>query len=224
LNDGKKDQRGVKKKLRYLLIVIVLVALVFLAQVIFFIYILSDSCQYSPTDAIVVFAGTPSRIEKGYELTHNRYSKHLIISPAKPAALVKYDKKYGWREGFKHIYETKARTTFENAVYVKRLIEKHQFKSVLLVTSTWHLPRSYLLLKTQLLFSGVKIYRVGSDCASNGRPFWWGSPKIRKLVYGEFAQLWGSAGEYFLYLLKGKLSEKNLKDMAILKGYKQFPH
>ena len=154
----------------------------------------------------------------------NGHSKHLIISPAKPAALVKYDKKYGWKKSSEHIYETKARTTFENAVYVKRLIEKHQFKSVLLVTSTWHMPRSYLLLKSQLLFSGVKIYRVGSDCAPNGRASWWGPPKIRKLVYGEFAQLWGSVGEYFLYLLKGKLSEKNLKDMAIFKGYKQFLH
>jgi hypothetical protein len=79
------------------------------------------------------------------------------------------------------------------------------------------MPRSYFLLKAQLLFTGVKIYRVGSDCASDGRLSWWGSPKIRKPVYGEFTQLWGSVGEYFLYLLKGKLPEKNLKDMAIFK-------
>ena len=38
-------------------------------------------------------------------LIRNGYSKHLIISPEKPAEIVKYDKKYGWRKGFKHIYE-----------------------------------------------------------------------------------------------------------------------
>ena len=193
-------------------------AFVFLAQVIFFIYALSDSCQYTNADAVVVFGGGAGRIEKGYELISNGYSKHLIISPAKPVALVKYDNKYGWRQGFKHIYETKARTTFENAVYIKRLIEKHHFKSVLLVTSTWHMPRSYFLLKTQLLFSGIQIYRVGSDCSSNVRPSWWETPQIRKLVYGEFVQLWGSVGEYFIYLLNGKLPEKNLKEMTIFKS------
>ena len=217
MKDDNKDQRGVKRKLRYFLIPIVLVALVFLAQVIFFIYALSDSCQYTNADAVVVFGGGAGRIEKGYELISNGYSKHLIISPAKPVSLVKYDNKYGWRQGFKHIYETKARTTFENAVYIKRLIAKHHFKSVLLVTSTWHMPRSYFLLKTQLLFSGIQIYRVVSDCSSPGRILWWESPKIRKLVYREFAELWGSVGEYFIYLLNGKLPEKNLKEMAIFK-------
>ena len=167
---------------------------------------------------MVVFGGGAGRIEKGYDLIRNGYSKHLIISPAKPVSLVKYDKKYGWRKGFKHIYETKARTTFENAAYIKRLIEKHHFKSVLLVTSTWHMPRSYFLLKTQLLFSGIKIYRIGSDCSPTERISWWESPKMRKLVYGEFFQLWGSVGEYFIYLLNGKLPEKNLKEMAIFKS------
>ena len=123
MKDDNKDQRGGKRKLRYFLIPIVFVALVFLAQVIFFIYALSDSCQYTKTDAVIVFGGSAERIEKGYELISNGYSKHLIISPAKPAALVKYDNKYGWGQGFKHIYETKARTTFENTIYIKRLIE-----------------------------------------------------------------------------------------------------
>lgn len=212
-----KDQRGGKRKLRYFLIAIVFVTLVFSVQVIFFIYTLSDSCQYTNVDAVIVFGGGAGRIEKGYDLIRNGYSKHLIISPAKPAVIAKYDKKYGWRQGFRHIYETKARTTFENAVYIKRLIEKHHFRSILLVTSTWHMPRSYFFLKTQLLFSGIKIYRFGSDCSSNGRLSWWESPKIRKLVYGEFVQLWGSVGEYFIYLLNGKLPEKNLKEMAIFK-------
>jgi len=217
LKDDNKDQRGGKRKLRYFLIPIVFVAFVFFAQVIFFIYALSESCQYTNADAVVVFGGGAGRIEKGYELISNGYSKHLIISPAKPVSLVKYDNKYGWKKNFKHIYETKARTTFENAIYIKRLIEKHHFTSVLLVTSTWHMPRSYLLLKTQLFFSGIQIYRVGSDCSSNLRPSWWATPQIRKFVYDEFIQLWGSVGEYFIYLLNGKLPEKNLKEMAVFK-------
>jgi uncharacterized SAM-binding protein YcdF (DUF218 family) len=218
LKDDNKDQRGVKRKLRYFLIPIVLVALVFLAQVIFFIYALSDSCQYTNADAVVVFGGNAGRIEKGYDLISNGYSKHLIISPAKPYELVNYDKRYDWKQDSKHIYETKARTTFENAVYIKLLIAEHHFKSVLLVTSTWHMPRSYFLLKTQLLFSGIKIYRVGSVCSSTGRLSWWESAKIRKLVYREFAKLWGSVGEYFIYLLNGKLPEKNLKEILIFKS------
>ena len=218
MKDDNKDQKVGKRKLKYFLIAIVFVAFVFLAQAIFFINVLSDSCQYTDADAVVVFGGGAGRIEKGYELINNGYSKHVIISPAKSAALVKFDKKYGWRQDFKHIYETKARTTFENAVYIKRLIAKHHFKSVLLVTSTWHMPRSYFLLKTQLLFSGVKIYRVASDCSSNGRLSFWESSTIRKLVYREFAKLWGSVGEYFIYLFNGKLPEKNLIEMIIFKN------
>ena len=210
-----KGQRVGKRKLRFFLIAIVFVALVFSAQVMFFVYMLSGSCQYTNADAVIVFGGSADRIEKGYDAIRNGYSMHLIISPAKPSAIAKYDKKYGWRQDFKHIYEAKARTTFENAVYIKRLIAKHHFKSVLLVTSTWHMPRSYFLLKTQLLFAGIQIYRVGSDCSSIDRLSCWEAPKIRKLVYREFAKLWGSVGEYFIYLINGKLPEKNLKEMVI---------
>jgi hypothetical protein len=221
LKDDNKDQRGVKRKLRYFLIAIVFMALVFLAQVIFFIYALSDSCQYTKTDAVIVFGGSAERIEKGYDLIRNGYSKHLIISPANLETVENYDQKYGWKKNFKHIYETKARTTFENAVYVKRLIAKHHFKSVLLVTSTGHMPRSYFFLKTQLLFSGIQIYRVRSDCSSNQSPSWWESSQTRKRVYTEYVRLWGSMGEFFIYMFRGKLPEKNPKEAAIYKKFKK---
>ncbi len=55
------------------------------------------------------------------------------------------------------VIEPEARTTFENALLTGDIIQKEGFKKVLLVTSSYHMPRSLLLLKLKLNGSGTEI-------------------------------------------------------------------
>ncbi len=43
------------------------------------------------------------------------------------------------------ITEEKSMDTYENAQYVKEIADKHQFKKIVLITSAFHMKRSYLL-------------------------------------------------------------------------------
>jgi uncharacterized SAM-binding protein YcdF (DUF218 family) len=43
------------------------------------------------------------------------------------------------------ITEAKSIDTYENAQYVKEIADKHQFKKIVLITSAFHMKRSYLL-------------------------------------------------------------------------------
>jgi uncharacterized SAM-binding protein YcdF (DUF218 family) len=56
-----------------------------------------------------------------------------------------------------YIIEEQADTTFANALHVAKLIKEHRLTSVLLVTSDYHMPRSFFLLKLTTLTSGCRI-------------------------------------------------------------------
>ncbi len=77
------------------------------------------------------------------------------------------------------IIENQARTTYENAVYVKRWLSEYNFdmslelrteldNTVYLVTSALHLPRSVLVFEKQ----GVDVIPVSSGIAIDHQPSW----------------------------------------------------
>lgn len=61
--------------------------------------------------------------------------------------------------GEKIIVETQSRTTKENVVYTKQILDKIQAQRVILVTSAFHLPRSYALFKK----IGIDAIPVATD-------------------------------------------------------------
>ena len=64
--------------------------------------------------------------------------------------------------------EDKSRTTGENALYSKRLLEKKQIDTVYLVTQAWHMPRSVSI------FEKVGFNVVPAPTAyESGKPFVW---------------------------------------------------
>jgi uncharacterized SAM-binding protein YcdF (DUF218 family) len=91
-----------------------------------------------------------------------------------------------------------------NALHSARLIKKHRLKSVLLVTSDYHMPRSLVLLKMTTMGSGCRIdtHKVAtrfSDPADRT-----GSRLSRlKITYNEMVQLWGSLVEGGLHAWAG---------------------
>ncbi len=92
------------------------------------------------------------------------------------------------------ISEPYAATTYENAHYVSQIIREHGFDSVILVTSWYHMPRSYLLLRLHLLGSGAKII----SCAVGQRPSALSGLIKSRFVRGEFIKFWGSLAEWGL--------------------------
>ncbi len=101
---------------------------------------------------IVVLTGGKGRIDKGLQLLKDNKGRFLLISGVFEERNIK--NKYNITE-YPELnkccifFEDKARNTIENAEQVKLWIKKKgdSFNSILLVTSYYHLPRSFLIFK-----------------------------------------------------------------------------
>jgi len=198
---------------------LLIIGILVTAEFSFFCYVLAKDTSIQKTDAIIVFNGARERIEAGYELAGNGYAPYLVISPSTRKTLKADDQKYLLPPDVIHLKEEKARTTFENALLTHDIIKAHHFKKIHLVTSAYHMPRSFLLLKLLLNGSDTEIYtfRVKDD-PSDVRQY---LIRNKKILYNEMIEVWGSLFEAVAYAVHGKLPEQSLhehKTVAFLKA------
>jgi uncharacterized SAM-binding protein YcdF (DUF218 family) len=174
-----------------------------LLETLFFLWILNQPSETSGHDAIVVFAGSSNRIKRAYQLAGQGVAPSLIISPAGNRSICYYEKRFGKPGNATYILEERADTTFENALHCAELINANHLKSVLLITSDYHMPRSFFLLKLATLGIDcpIGIHKLDTRSAKNTNLSY--QIKRMKLTYNEMTQLWGSLIEGGLYYMGG---------------------
>lgn len=164
-----------------------------------------------PADLIAVFMGAPDRVRKGYDIANRCKAPYLTLSPASRRQIDAYNQKYGKAPCYRFLIEDQADTTFQNALLVGRLAQERQCRSVILVTHAVHMPRSYLLLRIQLLGSGVSLFPAPVARDAFSRWPWQWSRRQKKMVYNEMIEFWGSLFEKVNYHWHGGLPQKSLK-------------
>lgn len=185
---------------------VLLMVLAGLTQLGYFLSILAREDTPSRADAVVVFMGAPGRLKTGYELVNQGAARRIVLSPSNKNAWRRWDKKFQLRPGVRHLDEPYARTTLQNAFYASRMIRSLGLKTVILVTSDYHMPRSLALMKLFLAGDGVKLHtrKVSARDAGNMRlNHRW---LMTRLVYNEMIECWGSLMEYGAYLASGKMA------------------
>lgn len=158
-------------------------ALIAAIQVAYFLYIFFSDEPLEPADAVIVFDGASARRKVGYHLVNGSWADRLIISPATREQLETYRKRYGLRIGPIPLIEEHAKNTFENALYTARLIRRHGFRNVILVTHDYHMPRSYLILRL-LVGWDVRIQRRAVSNVPERSP----APQIILSVRGDLCR------------------------------------
>ena len=191
------------------------VVLVLLIQGIYFFQILHSDPAITKTDAIVVFSGSKERIEAGCKLAALAYAPYLIISPADSKKISGYQRKYTLPLSVHIIKEDKARTTFENAHYCSRIIKHHKFNSIVLVTSDYHMSRSYLLMKIFLTGFDINLQFEGVESVKYRT-----KEKQFKIVYNEMIRMWGSLVELICFQISGQVPETPLKSYRAVQWFK----
>jgi uncharacterized SAM-binding protein YcdF (DUF218 family) len=131
---------------------------IILLQTTYTLYIFLQDNSLRPADAVLVFAGGPNRIETGFKIVNEGYADSLIVSPATSEIIAEYNKRFNLRQTAITIIENNALSTFENALYTDKLVDAHDFRNVILVTSDYHMPRSFLIMRL-LTSPGVQIQR-----------------------------------------------------------------
>ncbi len=158
---------------------IILLPVILVACAVYFLFSFfkeSDlrAAELKGPDVIVVLTGGKGRVEQGLEFLREGVSPTLILSGVNEAASIDSIFSGGLKgaERSAIILEKESKSTYENALQVRRLLIERGEKSVLLITSSYHMKRAYAIF-SRVMPEDVSIlpYRVSSPNYDEKK--WW---------------------------------------------------
>jgi uncharacterized SAM-binding protein YcdF (DUF218 family) len=139
-------------------------------------------------DGIVVLTGAAARIPDAIELLADERGKRLLISgvyrATKSREIGRITPLYSKYFSCCIDLDRSALNTFGNALQTRRWAHEHNFNSLIVVTSNWHMPRAMAELKHQLPEVTLIPYPVISE-KLNKEP-WWSTPTTARLLFAEY--------------------------------------
>jgi hypothetical protein len=146
-------------------------------------------------DLLAVFGGDPDRVRLAIQLGQEGVGTAFVVSDSNSEQMKKYFQTFGMPGNAKIILEPYARTTDQNARMVSKIIRAQGFQKILLVTSWFHQPRAYLLLRLGLLGSGCDVRVKSSEPTPADFYF---TPEFQM----ELFKFWGSLGRWTKSILR----------------------
>jgi uncharacterized SAM-binding protein YcdF (DUF218 family) len=139
-------------------------------------------------DGIVVLTGAAQRMTDAIELLAGKRGQRLLVSGVNPAITPEELKKQ--IPDFARLSECcidlghEAQNTLGNAVETAAWAKKHGFKTLLVVTSSWHMPRAIVELERET--DGIELipYPVVTERMRDSS--WWSSPQTVRLLVFEY--------------------------------------
>ncbi|MGE6742557.1 YdcF family protein [Allorhizobium pseudoryzae] len=142
-------------------------------------------------DAIVVLTGGYQRIDQALGLLRDGAGRRLLISGAHPSASPTQIRRttQGSEDLFKCCVDVgyAAIDTIGNANEITRWIFDHQYRSVLVVTSNYHMPRS--LLELRRLDHGTAFIPYPVVTSDLTRKAWFTEPDALRTMLSEYMKM-----------------------------------
>jgi len=142
-------------------------------------------------DGIVALTGGASRITDAVELLAAGRGQRLLISGVNPSTtpgeLIRLtpelEKLFACCVDLGH----QALNTTGNAMEIAQWTREHQFHSIVVVTSAWHMPRALVELEREL--GGIELipHAVVSD-RMRDEPWWWTNPQTVRFLLVEYVK------------------------------------
>lgn len=156
-------------------------------------------------DGIVVLTGAAARIPDAIELLAGEHGKRLLITGVHRAISAKeiarltplYTKYFTCCIDL----DRSALNTFGNALETKRWAHDHNFMSLIVVTSNWHMPRALVELQHQL--PEVRLIPFPVMSVKLKTEPWWQSLDTARLLFGEYLK-------YLLALTRMRLDSEGV--------------
>ncbi|MBI5888541.1 MAG: YdcF family protein [Deltaproteobacteria bacterium] len=151
----------------------------------------SNGVKPLKVDAIVVLTGGKGRIPEGIALLRAGKGKVLIISgvasEASADSIFRGKLTQGELAGV--ILEKRSTSTYENAVEVRKLALERGFKSVVLITSIYHMKRAAYIFR-QVMPPGVLIEPYFVTTPNFNENSWWDSKSMGLLAIEFMKYCW----------------------------------
>lgn len=139
-------------------------------------------------DGIVVLTGGASRIEDAMELLARGNGKRLLVSGVNPLtsdrAVARLRPEYATFLACCVDLDRTAVNTLTNATETRRWAKERGFKSLIVVTSNYHMPRAMAELSHQLPDISLIAFPVVSDRLKAG----WTSAPVLRLLFTEYVK------------------------------------
>lgn len=147
-----------------------------------------DASNDRKADGIVVLTGAATRIPDAIELLAAERGKRLLITgvyrDTNAREIARLTPLYSKYFTCCIDLDKSALNTFGNALETKRWAREHNFNSLIVVTSNWHMPRTMAELAHQLPDVTLIAVPVISEKA-RGEP-WWTSPDMARFLLAEY--------------------------------------
>jgi uncharacterized SAM-binding protein YcdF (DUF218 family) len=136
-------------------------------------------------DGIVVLTGGASRVVDAVELLASKHGKRLLISGVNPSTTTGELTRVN--PEFERLFECcidlghEATNTIGNAVETGRWAREQKFRSLIVVTSGWHMPRALIEIENELPEARLIPYPVVSERMRED-PWWSDGPTVRLLL------------------------------------------
>ena len=187
------------RKLFFILIILAtLSALLYLSRHVFFGRISAwVAAEDTPrrADAIVVISGGGlERPEKGIALFKEGFAPLVIFSGAAREGEVSNAEAMGalaQKQGVESnqiILEEESRDTFENARNVAEIVRNRNLKSILLVSSSYHQRRAFILFQ-RALGKDISIINVPAQTSWYRQDSWWEDDRSREILRSELTKI-----------------------------------
>ncbi|MBL8698981.1 MAG: YdcF family protein [Alphaproteobacteria bacterium] len=145
----------------------------------------------STTDAIVVLTGGVARVRTGLELLSQGRARKLFVSGVYRGVdvqeLLRAQKQAPEALECCIVLGYSAETTEGNAAETKLWIEKEHYRSLRLVTASYHMPRSLLEFRRALPELRIVPHPVAPEAFR--REAWWAWPGTLQLVVSEYHKM-----------------------------------
>jgi len=143
----------------------------------------------SDADAIVVLTGGASRVTDAFELLASGRGKRLLISGANratsPHEISRLNPDFErWVRCC--VDFDRSLNTLGNAIETRRWVQVHGFRSLIVVTSNYHMPRALAEIANQLPGVALVPFPVVTD-RQRAEP-WWAHAAMARLMLTEYAK------------------------------------
>ncbi|MBV9569822.1 MAG: YdcF family protein [Alphaproteobacteria bacterium] len=140
-------------------------------------------------DAIVTLTGGDSRLETAVHLLEQGNARRLLITGVHPSITkpeIKQIASGGHRFDCCADLDFAAEDTRENAAEAAGWMRAHKFRSLILVTANYHMPRSLAEFSADMPKVKLVPYPVEPEGIDFAR--WWRNPHAVRLLHAEYAK------------------------------------